>query len=64
MTALVHRRPDAGETLLVTAWPIEIERKKHFAGAAIFTESGELVSEAITVWIGDRTSEMNATTNA
>jgi len=54
MTAQVHFRPLAGAPLLVTAWTIRVEGKKHFAGAAVHTEDGRLCSEAVTVWIGRR----------
>ncbi|MFT7125376.1 MAG: hypothetical protein ACI9YG_001452, partial [Candidatus Azotimanducaceae bacterium] len=34
--------------------PIRVEGKKHFAGSAMFNESGDLVAEATTLWIGRR----------
>ncbi len=52
ITASVIERPSAGETLLVSAWTIMVEGKKHFAGSAIFDRSGKLYSKAKTVWIG------------
>ncbi|MFT5100420.1 MAG: hypothetical protein ACI9CE_001147 [Flavobacterium sp.] len=52
ITASVNERPKAGEDLLVTAWTILVEGKKHFAGAAIFDRQGKLYSKAKTVWIG------------
>jgi hypothetical protein len=52
MTARIHQRPMAGEPLLVTAWTIRVEGKKHFAGSAIHNQNGELCGEAITLWIG------------
>jgi len=54
ITGRILNRPRAGTTLLVTAWPIEVEGKKHFAGSAIHTESGELVARALSIWIGRR----------
>ena len=54
ITAEVFERPKAGDELLVTAWTIQIEGKKHFAGAAIFDQQGNLFSKAKTVWIGRR----------
>ena len=57
MTARIDEQPVAGEPLLVTAWTIGRERKKHFAGATISTESGEVIARAMTLWIGDRTAE-------
>lgn len=52
MTARIHKRPTAGESLLVTAWTIQVEGKKHFAGSAIHDQNNELCGEAITLWIG------------
>ena len=54
ITAAITERPKAGETLLVTAWTILVEGKKHFAGAAIFDKTGKLYCKAKTVWIGRR----------
>ena len=54
MTASVHAKVQAGEPLVVTAWPINVDGKKHFAGSAIFNRQGELVAQAIAVWIGKR----------
>lgn len=54
ITARIHFRPPAGEPLVVTAWTIRVEGKKHFAGAAIHTKDGRLCSEAVTLWIGRR----------
>lgn len=58
MTAKIHARPKAGTSLLVSAWTIRVESKKHFAGAALHTESGELVAQAMTLWIGTQTGNM------
>jgi hypothetical protein len=52
MTARIHSRPAAGAELLVNAWTIRIEGKKHFAGSAIYDQQGNLCAEAITLWIG------------
>lgn len=52
MTARIHKRPVAGEPLLVTAWTIRVEGKKHFAGSAIHNQNNELCGEAMTLWIG------------
>ncbi|MBD3647420.1 MAG: hypothetical protein HUJ31_08225 [Pseudomonadales bacterium] len=54
ITAEVFRPAPAGEEYLVTAWPIEVEGKKHFAGSAIFDAGGNLVAQAKSVWIGRR----------
>jgi hypothetical protein len=52
MTAEILSVPAAGQTLIVSAWTIAIEGKKHFAGSAIFDLDQTLLARAITVWIG------------
>jgi hypothetical protein len=54
ITARVHQQPEAGQVLMVTAWTIQVDGKKHFAGSAVFDQQGRLYSEAVTVWIGRR----------
>ena len=52
LTAEVLRPARAGERYVVTGWRIGVERKKHFAGTAIFDGAGDLVARAKAVWIG------------
>lgn len=54
ITARVLARPVAGEPLLVTAWPVNVEGRKHFAGSAVHDDSGRLLARALSVWIGRR----------
>jgi len=54
ITAAVDGSARAGDNYIVTAWPVTVEGKKHFAGTAVFSESGELVARAVSVWIGRR----------
>jgi hypothetical protein len=37
---------------VVSGWRIEVERRKHFAGTAVFDAAGRLVARARAVWIG------------
>lgn len=53
ITAQVNGPAPAGGRYVVTGWCIEVERKKHFAGTAIFDSDGELIAIAKSVWIGD-----------
>ena len=46
------RLTTAGATLIVSAWTIAVQGKKHFAGAALFDETGDLIARATTLWIG------------
>ena len=54
MTARVNRVPEAGETCIVTAWPLGEQGRKLFAGTALFAEDGELLALARQVWIAPR----------
>ena len=54
MTARILKVPIAGSRLLVSAWTIRVEGKKHFAGSAIYDEAGVLCAEAVTLWIGNQ----------
>ncbi|HJS49430.1 MAG TPA: hypothetical protein VJ745_03835 [Gaiellaceae bacterium] len=54
MTARVHRLPEIGETCVVTAWPLEENGRKLFAGTALFGEDGELLAFSRQVWIVPR----------
>jgi hypothetical protein len=51
MTGEVVRRPEAGQELIVTAWPLEREGRKETAGVALFTVDGELLARGHQVWI-------------
>lgn len=52
MTARILKPVNADQNLVVTGWCIEIERSKHFAGTALFDESGDLCAYSKQVWIG------------
>jgi hypothetical protein len=52
MTGALIRRPAAGETCIVLAWPIERSGRKMTSGAALFTAAGELLAKSHQVWIG------------
>jgi hypothetical protein len=51
MTGEVLRRPRAGETCIVTAWPLTREGRKETAGVALFSAEGELLARGHQVWI-------------
>lgn len=44
----------ADQNLVIIGWCLEVERSKHFAGTALFDESGELCGYTKQVWIGRR----------
>lgn len=51
MTATVHRRPEAGDMLVVGAWAISDQGKKLQCGSALWSATGELLAENLAVWI-------------
>jgi len=52
MAARLLRPVPADADYVVIGWPIDIERKKHFAGTALFDANGELCAFALQTWIG------------
>lgn len=51
MTAEIVRSARAGEQCIVMGWAIRSEGRKHFAGTALFSESGEVLARAHQTWI-------------
>ena len=54
LAARVERVPGLGERCVVVAWPLGSEGRKHGAGTALYTESGELLGLARALWIEPR----------
>jgi len=54
MTAELEAPLHAGETYVVTAWPISHDGRKHRGGAAIHDASGTRLAVADTLWITPR----------
>lgn len=54
LTAHVERVPQAGERCVVVGWPLGSDGRKHGAGTAVFTDSGELLGIARAVWVEPR----------
>ncbi len=52
MTGEILRRPRAGETTIVVAWPLQNEGRKFFSGVALFSPTGELMARGHQIWIG------------
>ena len=42
----------AGQDSIIVGWCLEVERRKHFAGTALFDQSGDLCAYSKQVWIG------------
>jgi hypothetical protein len=43
--------PRAGEELIVAAWPIRSDGRKHRGAAALYTATGDLIARAEALWI-------------
>jgi len=54
LAARVLRVPQAGERCVVVGWPLGSEGRKHGAGTAVFSSSGELLGIARALWIEPR----------
>ena len=51
LTVQVHRRPRACRRHVLASWPIGNDRRKFFAGAAVWSEGGDLNAVAQATWI-------------
>lgn len=52
MTCEILRRPAAGETTIILAWPIERSGRKLISGTALYSAEGELMARSHQIWIG------------
>lgn len=43
--------PHAGEELIVAAWPIREDGRKHIGAAALYTAGGDVIARAEALWI-------------
>lgn len=51
MSTRILRRPPASEPVIVTAWAKGRDRRKHFAGSALFNPAGDLLAFSEQTWI-------------
>lgn len=51
MSARILARPRADAPIVVVAWARGRDRRKHFAGSALFTEAGDLLAFSEQTWI-------------
>jgi len=51
MSARILARPHADAPVIVVAWDKGRDRRKHFAGSALFNESGDLLAFSEQTWI-------------
>jgi hypothetical protein len=50
MTARIDRLPDEGEPCVVVGWPLGVDRRKLFAGTALYGEDGVPIARSRQVW--------------
>jgi len=48
--------PRLGDTLVVAAWPLACEGRKHRAAAALYTSAGAVIARAEALWIEPRSA--------
>ena len=51
LTARIDRLPQVGEPLVVLGWPLGVDGRKHYAGAALLDGDGDEVAVAAATWI-------------
>ena len=51
MSARILERPRADHPLIVVAWSKGSDRRKHFAGTALFSDKGDLIAFSEQTWI-------------
>jgi len=51
MSARIIERPRATHSLVVVAWAKGSDRRKHFAGTALFSDTGDLIAFSEQTWI-------------
>lgn len=51
MVARVDKRMKPGEAYMVVGWQIAVDGRKHYAGTALFSASGQLYGQAKSIWI-------------
>jgi hypothetical protein len=51
LTTQIDARPRADDTLIVGAWPLRSEGRKHRGAAAVYDQSGVVLARADALWI-------------
>jgi hypothetical protein len=51
MSARIVERPQTSHPLIAVAWDKGSDRRKHFAGTALFTDAGDLIAFSEQTWI-------------
>jgi hypothetical protein len=51
LCAAINGEVMAGEACALTAWPLGVDGRKHFAGSAVYGADGRLIARARATWI-------------
>lgn len=51
LTASIDQRPAPGDALIVAAWPLGADGRKHRAATAIYNSAGAVLARAEAVWV-------------
>jgi hypothetical protein len=54
LAARIEHPVKAGERCVVVGWRLRVEGRRHFAGTALFDQSGRLCAYGKAVWVGRR----------
>jgi len=60
LAARIEHPIKAGGRCVVTGWRLHVEGRRHFAGTAVFDQSGRLCAYAKAIWVGRRDGETGA----
>jgi hypothetical protein len=51
LTVAIDKRPAPGDALVVAAWPIGADGRKHRSASAIYDQNGSVLARAEALWI-------------
>jgi hypothetical protein len=60
MAARIEREPDVGDRCIVIAWPLGEDRRKLYAGTALFSQDRDVLAVARQTWIEPRSVSVSA----
>ena len=63
MTTAIHRRPAAGDPLVVAGWILGTDGRKRRSGSVVWSAEGEVLAENGAIWI-ELTEEQRRTFSA
>jgi hypothetical protein len=51
LTAAIDKRPAPGDALIVAAWPLGADGRKHRSASAVYDQNGSVLARAEALWI-------------